>query len=429
MCASSKPSLLPPGGAARADPPGGSKEATHRCTHDTDISLPPETYKLPDRSAALAILLLHCSARLWTGTYKNTAGSAACSPCASNAFSQAGNADQCLCNKGFTQGATDLCSECAAGKFKNVSGSQPCESCARHQTSIPGSAECGCDVRHRGRKCTVRRRAPPGPKDRNFQLSVDLLVNFSCPILDLNIRQTLFAEIAEFFSLTSTEALTLTLEELQQARYRSLQGQDIRTLRANANISGNWSDFSIDMLERKTDLLVFLGVCFEVTQLSMTCGQGHEDISNRTHSESGYVLLRADCAPCTRGHFKEALDNSVCIQCPRHMTTQSGGATNQAQCECEPGYSLLETSPGASSAENQNIDPRKGKCQYETFTVAAASQVATVMTITLGTFIGTAVGSAVSHLVTAVTNLLLLVFNGLLPVSFPFRWLRAWPAR
>jgi hypothetical protein len=357
------------------------------------------------------VLTTLLAARLWTGTYKNTAGSAACSPCGSNAFSQAGNADQCLCNKGFTQGATGLCSECAAGKFKNVSGSQPCESCARHQASNPGSAECGCDVRHRGRKCTVRRRAPPGPKDRNFQLSVDLLVNFSCPILDLNIRQTLFAEIAEFFSLTSTEALTLG--ELQQARYQSLQGQDIRTLRANANISGNWSDFSIDMLERKTDLVRFLGGCFEVTQMSVTCGQGHEDISNRTHSESGHVILSADCAPCSRGHFKEALDNSVCIQCPRHMTTQSGGATNHAQCECEPGYSLFETSPDkASSAENQNIDPRKGICKYETFTVSAASRVATVMTITLGTIIGTAVGSAVSHLVTA-----------LCPVAAGFQWL------
>lgn len=266
----------------------------------------------------------------------------------------------------------------------------------------------------------VRRRDSPGPKDRTFQLSMELLVNTSYPTLDLNVRQALFVEIGEFFLLTSRE--TLTIGELQQVRPQSLQGQNIRILSADAIISGNRSDFSFNMLERKTDLADFLGGCCQVTQMSVTCGQGHEGIANRTFSESADEMLNADCAPCPRGYYKEALDNSLCIQCPRHMSTQSGGATNQAQCECEPGYSLFDTSSdNASSAENIQVDPRNGTCiPSGILTAATASQAASVVSITLGTVIGTAVASAVGHLV-IVLCLVATDFKLLTTRFFPFQ--------
>jgi len=104
------------------------------------------------------------------------------------------------------------------------------------------------------------------------------------------------------------------------------------------------------------------------------------------------------------------------------MSTQAGGATNQAQCECEPGYSLFDTSlDNASSAEKIQVDPRNGTCiPSGILTAAAASQAASVVSITLGTVIGTAVASAVGHLVT-VLCLVATDFKLLTTRFFPFQ--------
>ena len=254
----------------------------------------------------------------------------------------------------------------------------------------------------------VRRRPPPGTNDRTFQMNLKLLVNTSYLMLDPNIRQKLFYEISEFFSLFSNEALTLG--ELQQARRQNSQSQDFKSLSAEATITGDWSEFSLYMPERKIDLAEFLGGCCQVTQMSVTCGTGYEGIGYGTPSATvnetlNNETLNGDCSPCPLGQFKEALDNSLCIECPRHMTTLSRGAAKQTACECKSGYSLFNASTDETKFA-QNLDPRHGTCVAPgTLTVEDASQAAEVISLAVGTVIGTVVASAVGPVCPLITAL------------------------
>ena len=68
--------------------------------------------------------------------------------------------------------------------------------------------------------------------------------------------------------------------------------------------------------------------------LKLTCGQGH------TRS----TKMVEECEGCPQGTYKEALDNSSCLVCPRHATSPSASITMQ-QCVCKNGYSRYLLSP------------------------------------------------------------------------------------
>jgi hypothetical protein len=79
------------------------------------------------------------------------------------------------------------------------------------------------------------------------------------------------------------------------------------------------------------------------------------------------------------------------------LTTSSSNTPAQTSSSTTPAPATTSPAPRAA---------------FEILTGAAASQAASVVSITLGTVIGTAVGSAVGHLVTA-----------LCPVAAGFQWL------
>ena len=364
------------------------------------------------------------------GKFKDVVGSAPCQSCGAGQYSSGGAINctscpaysssplesitmrNCTCNAGYTGPDGGECMACPKGKFKasvgpanctaceagkylhisaasfrNVSGSQPCASCPRHTISTRGSVECECDPEHQGRNCMIRRRASPGPAERKFQVRLQLLVNTSHPLLYPNVQQRLSSEISDFFSLRSTESLTVG--GLQPTENR--RNLHLRSLTADVVISANWSDFSLHLLEQRADLVVFFGGCCQVTYMSLTCGQGYENVSHQSNDQR----LGNDCSSCRRGYYKEAVDDSTCVACPQqHSTTALEGATNEAACECKPGYYMLNATQESTNSE-QEFDSRFGTCVWGTLTEAQAAQTAAVVSAAVGAVIATAVGSAV----------------------------------
>jgi hypothetical protein len=91
------------------------------------------------------------SARWWTGTYKDAAGNASCSPCPSISSSPAGSVEiqACLCNAGYTGPNGGACVSCGAGTYKDAAGNASCSPCPGNSSSPAGSVEiqaCLCNA-------------------------------------------------------------------------------------------------------------------------------------------------------------------------------------------------------------------------------------------------------------------------------------------
>ena len=284
------------------------------------------------------------------------------------------------CAPGTTGPDGGPCTPCTANTFKNVTGSDLCAPCPRYSTSSQGSAQCQCDSQHQGRLCMVRRRAPAGPDDKAFQFVMELVVNTSHSFLPSSIQQHLQSQISEFVSLRDTE--DLTIEKLQQLRRQSSQDNDVEVFRAEATMLANWSEFSSEMQEKKSDLDEFLGACCQVTLVFTTCGQGNEGNGTLVQAEQ---ISANECLACRRGYYKQAPDNSDCIPCPHRMETQSVGAVSQSQCQCKWGYSLIDFAEATCA--------RPGSLSE-----GEARRTAAAVTVSVATVIAVAVGSSVGLL-------------------------------
>ena len=81
-----------------------------------------------------------------SGKFKAAHGTAPCTTCAANEFSDPGSL-QCGCNAGYTGIPLTSCQACAAGTYKNSTGSAACLSCEKYRSSPVGSREkldCTC---------------------------------------------------------------------------------------------------------------------------------------------------------------------------------------------------------------------------------------------------------------------------------------------
>ena len=106
-----------------------------------------------------------------------------------------------------------------------------------------------------------------------------------------------------------------------------------------AVLSGDPSEFS-DASGLLEEYLGSTGWVIKVLQLTTTCGSGYtleevatarvpDDVTNSSENS-----MAKGCMPCQSGKYKLLLDNSPCVTCPAHSSTNSTGAIAASQCRC-----------------------------------------------------------------------------------------------
>ena len=138
---------------------------------------------------------------------------------------------------------------------------------------------------------------------------------------------------------------------------------------------------------------------FKVQVLGMgaTCGQGYSSEPGSSNSSDSNTSPSSDCIPCALGFHKEAMDNSPCLACPKHATTNFSGTIDPSSCTCKDGY----TAANASQTSSSELGGQSLVCvnarQYvsEKDAKEAAQAVSTAVGVVVGANVAVAVGTAV----------------------------------
>ena len=286
-------------------------------------------------------------------------------------------------------------------------GLHECIECPRHAVSLPGSAECKCDMKYRGKNCLITRRPPPSDNDRFFRLKMTILIDSATFRSGSNIQQYLHSNISDFFSLNETFGDTLSqpfhLRGAGEGVYLERQEEEMRfpnTRRESSDsiildgqvlILGNRSLFASDIQSLERDLNHYFPYC-RISNVSVDCGQGSERRS------------AGMCRTCLPGFYKDSFDSSPCLECPRHSSTEGYASTNRTACICMPGY--YPVGPGVPNSEisskSANLTGQGMTCSRpgmvsEERAKQMASTFSTITAVAISTSIATAAGSAVSY--------------------------------
>ena len=127
-----------------------------------------------------------------------------------------------------------------------------------------------------------------------------------------------------------------------------------------------------------------------------TCGQGYSPEPGSSNSSDSNTSSSSDCMPCALGFHKEAMDNSPCLACPKHATTNFSGTIDPSSCTCNDGYTTTIASQTSSSELGQSLVCVNAR-QYvsEKDAKAAAQAVSTAVGVVVGANVAVAVGTAV----------------------------------
>jgi hypothetical protein len=228
-----------------------------------------------------------------SGTYKDTVGSAPCMSCpsVSNSLSGSVNAEDCLCNAGYT--GLQTCVACETGKYKETIGSQDCLPCpALSNTVNSGSAsleECVCDVG-----------------------------------LILNGRVCQQCPVGQYYNAVTTSCTTCSPCEAGYRRGCELNSPGT----CEVCPAGKYLSQS---------------ACYECPANSFSSA-GSTGASQCKCNPGFTGQDGGPCQQCHTGKYKAASGSGGCNQCPEHSTTLFGN-TAVSDCLCLPGYAFGDEKP------------------------------------------------------------------------------------
>ena len=279
------------------------------------------------------------------GKYSPTVGandSSTCTPCPEGTFSNVtasvSAADCELCSAGSYQAASgaSACMDCAKGKYSTQTGASSSAYCLRCQASFyqntVGATACfNCPISPGGRQTFSGIGSASVDNCTNDVIDLESSASAAC-------NKTVFEANIERFKdgiATTAGADRSTVQIVSYAQVNSSQTSR-RLLSGIISVEFNFRIavpryFSSEAVVGLSDLAAWVqeeglpGLTVGATTAS--CGAGAEpDPSNPV------------CRACDFGLYKNASDNSSCVQCPSLSTTQSQGAFLLSQCECVPGY-------------------------------------------------------------------------------------------
>jgi len=358
------------------------------------------------------------------GTYKNATGPSPCLDCPGNSTSptSSSSSKDCsiLCQVGLTGPDGGPCTGCVPGKYKSARGSAlctlcpagtfsseysaaGCTGCPKKSYSYRGNTTCQCEQGFKKKAgdlnggCLIRIRETFGSDNsRDFMVQVQLSMDTRVLFADLlrtngsDIDTWWHAPASQMLSRQLAEFLSCDNEEISVGEFvlppTSSSGSARRDIPGFYSV---WVDiivdddhqiFTLGLADMEDSLSLFLAPLFQVVGIKTTCGKGH--FQNYTLSEDENST---GCMPCDFGYFKEALDNSQCLACPKHSTTNSTGAPKSTFCECYESYVLMNVSNSSttdvdSSNTSTNRMLPERTCVKSGVSVADARAAARVVT-------------------------------------------------
>jgi len=327
--------------------------------------------------------------------YAGVRHSTACSACPAESISPVASSsrDDCVCFSGFAKNTiSETCQACPAGKFRlNTSLESACADCQRYTESTPGSAQCDCDRRHRGRGCLIEIRPPGSSQDRPFLLQLQLDVNTTHQAVGEDFEQFLQEQLQDFFSIIPTE--NLSMSEALLADGRRQQAAGMRRIDVQAVLMRSRERMVLGISDIRTDLDDWLGACCRVGYLRALCGIGHQSLIASTNQTLN-VSSQDRCEPCPLGYYKDALDSAACEACQDSKTTRVTGAVDARLCVCPRGY-IAEDDPEVNGTF---VCAKPGQVTQE-----QARQVSQAVSLVVGTAIATVVATSVGAAVSSCT--------------------------
>ena len=272
-----------------------------------------------------------------------------CKPCPKYAGSFPGRlgVESCVCNPGFSGENGGPCLACELGEYKGRNGSAPCAvceadaytevetaavsciNCPKNSNALYGSSgamSCSCNQGYSGPRCIVfspKNAACPAGNSRKFEVEMSLSIQASSDHELARTRTKSAKEIANYFGATSTLPVFLSNTFGRRAVY---------DLTLKTEIEGNQEEFTNSAAAQAGALTSFLqlrglkGV--SVLNFVVKCGAGFT------------IGADSKCAPCDVGTYKQMIDNSGCIECPKSKTTHFEGAIDVAGCSKWAGQRL-----------------------------------------------------------------------------------------
>jgi cysteine-rich repeat protein len=246
---------------------------------------------------------LECS----TGTYKDEAGSVACSTCPLNANSSAAstNLSDCECNPGYTgpTGNGGICNSCAVNMYKEISGSAACLNCPTYSTSPLTSdaiTNCVCNLGYQGQpgeNCTTCARG---------KYATVLRTCSDCPdnAMSQKTRNVTdcFCKVG-YFGIIQDAASSCTI--CPPDHYKDTNGSVACTA------CPPFSNASAGSINRSDCL----------------CQVGYTRIIENENST---------CEMCPLDHYKDTNGSAACTQCPL-FSRAIAGSVNLSDCKCNMG--------------------------------------------------------------------------------------------
>jgi hypothetical protein len=182
-------------------------------------------------------------------------------------------------------------------------------------------------------------------------------------------------------------------------------------MKFDAIIRRDYFDFKARMQETRVLLQEFLSATegrrsarrmnlfrVKILDMAVTCGQGHSNEHSSSllpAAEFSYNSSFDTCSPCAIGFYKEAVDNSSCLACPKYATTNVTGTIEASLCTCKKGYTAANTSNPSDRCVFS------GQYVSEKAASEAARAVSTTVGVVVGTNIAVAVGTAVASSVSS----------------------------
>jgi len=133
-----------------------------------------------------------------------------------------------------------------------------------------------------------------------------------------------------------------------------------------------------------------------VLSMQVTCGQGHSLEPGTSNSSSAGAASNVSsdvCTPCSIGFYKEALDDSACLACPKFASTNLSGTMDASFCKGSQ-FVSIEDAKEAARAVSTAVGVVVGTNVALAVGTAVASSVSSAVAASSGGAVGGAVGGS-----------------------------------
>ena len=143
------------------------------------------------------------------------------------------------------------------------------------------------------------------------------------------------------------------------------------------------------------------GIRLKVLEMHATCGAGYSLSPGFIPNATNLSVMPSfqSCMPCFKGFYKSLTDDSPCVSCSAHATTQGQGATDETACDCVQEYrraNSSEVTDGMSEEGATVICVRLGQFVSAQVARETAQAVSAAIGVAVGTNVAVAVGTAVA---------------------------------